>query len=286
MTLRILQVLVFCALVACAADPAPRKVPKKVFKTLSQKSDIVLNSRVDILFLIDNSGSMSSFQKTLADNSEVFTDAFVKLPFIDFHLGSISTAGQNYSDGGGKLMRRLGKSYVTRRSPRLQESIKQRILLGSNSSGTEIFFDNIVSALSEPVLSTYNKGFYRENALLAIFVLTDTEDQGYFKSEYAVEFLEELKDGKREAIIAGAALARPSRGCRGENQEPEELMHFMNSFGGHVFDLCKGDFGKGLVCTLFVSQLAYEIGSGPVSFYENWDVDSMVLILCGLCFQA
>jgi len=42
------------------------------------------------------------------------------------------------------------------------------------------------------------------------------------------------------------------------------------------------DFGKGLICTLIVSQLAYEIGSGPVSFYENWDVEPMVLILCGL----
>ncbi|WP_340103426.1 glycerol-3-phosphate 1-O-acyltransferase PlsY [Rhodohalobacter sp. 8-1] len=42
------------------------------------------------------------------------------------------------------------------------------------------------------------------------------------------------------------------------------------------------DFGKGLICTLFVSQLAYQIGSGPVSFYEGWDVDSMVLILCGV----
>lgn len=42
------------------------------------------------------------------------------------------------------------------------------------------------------------------------------------------------------------------------------------------------DFGKGLVCTLFVSRLAYEIGSGPVSFYEGWDVDSMVLIICGV----
>jgi len=46
------------------------------------------------------------------------------------------------------------------------------------------------------------------------------------------------------------------------------------------------DFGKGLLCTLFVSQLAYQIGSGPVSFYENWDVDSMVLILCGMAAVA
>lgn len=46
------------------------------------------------------------------------------------------------------------------------------------------------------------------------------------------------------------------------------------------------DFGKGLLCTLFVSQLAYQIGGGPVSFYENWDVDSMVLILCGMAAVA
>lgn len=42
------------------------------------------------------------------------------------------------------------------------------------------------------------------------------------------------------------------------------------------------DFGKGLVCTLFVSQLAFQIGDGPVSFYENWDLEAMVLILCGV----
>jgi len=46
------------------------------------------------------------------------------------------------------------------------------------------------------------------------------------------------------------------------------------------------DFGKGLICTLFVSQLVYHIGSGPVTFYANWDVDSMVLILCGLAAVA
>jgi glycerol-3-phosphate acyltransferase PlsY len=46
------------------------------------------------------------------------------------------------------------------------------------------------------------------------------------------------------------------------------------------------DFGKGLICTLFISQLAYEIGSGPITFYENWDVNSMLLILCGLAAVA
>jgi acyl phosphate:glycerol-3-phosphate acyltransferase len=42
------------------------------------------------------------------------------------------------------------------------------------------------------------------------------------------------------------------------------------------------DFGKGLFSTLVVSQLAYSIGSGPVTFYAGWDVDSMLLILAGI----
>jgi glycerol-3-phosphate acyltransferase PlsY len=46
------------------------------------------------------------------------------------------------------------------------------------------------------------------------------------------------------------------------------------------------DFGKGLLCTTVISGLAYSIGSGPVSFYSNWDVDAMLLILCGLAAVA
>ncbi|MDZ7758284.1 glycerol-3-phosphate acyltransferase [Rhodohalobacter sp.] len=41
--------------------------------------------------------------------------------------------------------------------------------------------------------------------------------------------------------------------------------------------------GKGLLfCLLVISQLAYSIGDGPVSFYQGWDVDAMLLILSGM----
>ncbi len=42
------------------------------------------------------------------------------------------------------------------------------------------------------------------------------------------------------------------------------------------------DFGKGLLCTTVISQLAWNIGSGPVSLYANWEVDSMLLIFAGV----
>jgi len=42
------------------------------------------------------------------------------------------------------------------------------------------------------------------------------------------------------------------------------------------------DFGKGLLTTTVISQLAWSIGSGPVQLYGNWEVDSMILIFCGV----
>jgi acyl phosphate:glycerol-3-phosphate acyltransferase len=46
------------------------------------------------------------------------------------------------------------------------------------------------------------------------------------------------------------------------------------------------DFGKGLLCTTVIYKLAYDIGAGPVSFYEGWDVEAMLLILCGVAAVA
>ncbi|MEX0944608.1 MAG: glycerol-3-phosphate 1-O-acyltransferase PlsY [Balneolaceae bacterium] len=42
------------------------------------------------------------------------------------------------------------------------------------------------------------------------------------------------------------------------------------------------DFGKGLLCTTVISQLAWEIGSGPIPFYSGWEVDSMIVIFAGV----
>jgi glycerol-3-phosphate acyltransferase PlsY len=42
------------------------------------------------------------------------------------------------------------------------------------------------------------------------------------------------------------------------------------------------DFGKGLLCTTVISGLAWNIGSGPVSLYSGWEVESMLVIFAGV----
>lgn len=42
------------------------------------------------------------------------------------------------------------------------------------------------------------------------------------------------------------------------------------------------DFGKGLFCTTVISGLAWNIGSGPVTLYSGWEVESMLVIFAGV----
>src|SRR5690625_826850 len=42
------------------------------------------------------------------------------------------------------------------------------------------------------------------------------------------------------------------------------------------------DFGKGLFCTTVIAGLAWMIAEGPVSLYSGWEVESMVVIFCGV----
>lgn len=42
------------------------------------------------------------------------------------------------------------------------------------------------------------------------------------------------------------------------------------------------DFFKGFVCSSWVSQLAYHIGTGPVALFEYWSLDPFLSITCGI----
>jgi len=42
------------------------------------------------------------------------------------------------------------------------------------------------------------------------------------------------------------------------------------------------DFGKGFFCTAVVSKLAWTIGSGPIALYPGWELEPMLLIICGV----
>ena len=83
------------ALAACQAEnpglTTRPKVEKEIYRpVVTQKGEMLVaeyDSRVDILFVIDNSKSMENHQQNLARQMPEFVKEFAKIKTIDFHIG-------------------------------------------------------------------------------------------------------------------------------------------------------------------------------------------------------
>lgn len=160
-----------------------------------------LDNAVDVLLLVDNSGSMSEEQSSLASSFAQFTVALEQqlgaLP--DLHIGVISTdAGVGLGNGGtgcsatgdnGGLRTNpacgVSNAYIIDRddgaggrvqnySSGIDDTIACVATLGINGCGFEQPLESLWRAVngSNPA----NAGFLREGALLAVHILSDEDD--------------------------------------------------------------------------------------------------------------
>src|SRR4051812_14455267 len=90
------------ALVALAALPACTScdtVPEGALVNCQATTILPASVKTDILFVIDDSGSMSEEQKNLADNLDAFIDALIASPVQDdFRIGVTNTSIDEFPD--------------------------------------------------------------------------------------------------------------------------------------------------------------------------------------------
>ncbi len=268
--IKVLKSLVVLLMVAgCSKDPSTFKVPVPD-KEFVDKSGTVsgYNPEVDILFIIDDSGSMSSYQNRLAENADIFMSQFFNARFIDFHIGVTTSTetdsifGSGSKASGGKLHRVGGLTYVDRQTPDPEVILMEMLDVGTSGSGTEKFLSIPRLTFSELNLKTKNRGFYRENAHLVIFVLTDTYDQTNLEPETTYDFLVDLKKGDQSKLHYAAAIITIEKdGCSPDGSDlPIKLSKLAEYFQGrgHRFNICQSDYGKDLarVATSIVNAVS------------------------------
>lgn len=244
--------LLLVVILGCQAEPDAKKIPlleRKIIK----KFDRSFSPAVDILFVIDDSGSMSTYQQKLADNAQLFIDHFFKTKFIDYHIGVItSSTGDSLSTAdNGELVSYDGYNFVDRLTPEPGHILANLLDVGTGGDASEEFLYPIVLALSPNMSATMNRGFYRPNAQLAIFVLTDTEDQGSRTAEETFKFLSNLKGNNQRYLHYAASIIEYDRPkCTGEADQPvpNKLIRLasLHKDNGFVLDLCKQNYGKDL----------------------------------------
>jgi hypothetical protein len=254
-------------------------IPKQPFVPLEVEEgfSLIFEPKVDILFIIDDSGSMSTAQTKLAQNINLFTTAMEKNKFLDYHIGAITTSnGPDYASKSGYLQ---GKpTFVTRAMATGLRDLENNITrIGTMGDYKEKFFDPLVASI-DPA-KNLNPGFFRSDSFFVLILITDTKDQSDDNSGFkAHNMLVNLKASDVDKVLGYGVMSYPpffGDNCGQDDREPENLFEFMSLFsnalntqigGGvstipkstsvpvppkffkltNVFSLCDANFGQKL----------------------------------------
>ena len=208
------------------------------------------SSSVDILWVIDNSGSMSSYQQQVVTNSNAFMQDFIKQQ-LNWKMGLISTDKNDHPYAGFSGSAKLDAS-VADPVGTFQLAVNQ---LGTDGDSTERTFTPIVQSL------TNDPNFLRPNTPLAVIMVTDAEEQSSITAKTFVSQLSLLTQGRN--IFAYGVYASADFGCDSSegawNYKGSPYEGFISTaMNGQTFPLCK-DFGTSLVNIAhdIVTRVAY-----------------------------
>jgi hypothetical protein len=127
---------------------------------------------VDILFVVDNSGSMADDQQQLADNFEAFFADALADGQHDFNVGVTTTDVLLIDAAAGSLVGSV--PILTPSTPRLEAEFANNVLVGIEGAGVELGLEATRLAL-DPSL---NVGFVRREAALSVVFVADEDDNG------------------------------------------------------------------------------------------------------------
>lgn len=172
------------------ATPSPTPtVATSIAKQDAYNAPATTNAKVDMLFCIDNSGSMANKQQVLADSVNTFIGQFV-IRGVDFHIGIVTTDVSStsasywasklpgYIDVNRGRLASKYERYLTSSSTSVVDKFKVNAKVGTSGSGQEQCFASMLHALADPMIASggFNEGFVREDALLSMIVVSDEDE--------------------------------------------------------------------------------------------------------------
>lgn len=153
-------------------------------------SKVVINNKVDVVFIVDDSESMGQAQKSLSSTIPDMI-AYLLTMRLDLNVVVISTSmgGSQYTGG-----RFIGSPKVLSNSTSGFSSIlATRLNLGTQGRDVERGISSLLSVLSDSYLNGDGRGFLRKEALLAVIALTNEDDQSAQSVDDVIRSLDQLK---------------------------------------------------------------------------------------------
>jgi hypothetical protein len=165
--------------------------------------------KVDVLWVVDNSGSMADKQKNVHDNLATFFNYLLSSQ-IDFHIAVTTTdttpghAGQLVPVNGG------GTKVITPSTPHALEEFQSNINVGTDGSALNKGLDG-----ARLILQLKPNDFLRDDAFLFIIFVSDGDDRSFpGDAKFFYRFYSSQKGlGNDGMVLAGGIVGPVPDGC-------------------------------------------------------------------------
>jgi hypothetical protein len=213
-----------------------------------RRTDVVVQQmpdKVDVLWIIDNSGSMSQEQEKIATQFDAFAQFFIGSG-LDWHMGVITTDSEDGLQNG--LLRQVaGLHYLTDDTPHPQEIFAQMARVGTWGSSDEMGLQTMWNAVTLPSgqHQTWNAGFLRDDASLHVVIVGDEDDQSDRATTEYASMLLALKPNADTPVTFNAIVGPKPTGCRGATGDAAPGYRFIEvaqAVGGQIYSICQDDW--------------------------------------------
>ncbi|MBW2699926.1 MAG: choice-of-anchor D domain-containing protein [Deltaproteobacteria bacterium] len=216
----------------------------------------------DVLFVVDNSGSMGEEQAALANNFDTFIQYALSLA-VDFHIGVVTTevndSETNMGDPGrdifpGVLVHPSNlPRFITNTTPDISNAFRDIVQVGTCCSDEqEAGLEAAYMALSAPIIDdpTKNGGFLREDAKLYVIIVSDEPDQSNGDTDFYVDFFSSIKGYRNpERMAVSAIVGDTPDGCQGPGGNAAAGPRYIdvtNRTGGAFESICTNNWAQAL----------------------------------------
>jgi hypothetical protein len=245
--------------------------------------------KVDLLFVIDNSGSMMEEQRSLGQNFAALLNE-AQRNGIDYHIG-VTTTGLIPSPGGwslcpggvdggenGRLFPADGSAtrVITPQTPNPAGVFAKNVQVGWchwNEQGLEAAFralsPPLVNAADDPRTPLANDGngdFLRADAKLGVIVVSDEEDFSPQPVSAYISFFQRLKPDP--SMVSLSAIVGPAEvgTCPSASSPGSRYAEVANATGGRLESICTQNWSaalKALSSTTFGPKRTFELDEVP-----------------------
>ena len=185
---------------------------------------------LDILWVVDNSGSMNGHQTNLSTNIGSFMSAFAATG-ADYNMAVITTDNWMFS------------SIVTPYSADPEGEIASLVVTGIMGSGMEKGIEMAYNSLSSSSAAGPGGSFFREDARLVVIFVSDEPDYSSGGWSSYLSFFDSLKSAGE--FIPYGVIGDPPSGCSPypTAQYGAGYWDLIDYYGGSWYSICASDWG-------------------------------------------